>query len=650
MVISGLAALAAGRRGRIAGWVACAGVVVGGGLASIPAIRVLAGGQAMEMRWAWNLPGGSFYIAIDALSAFFLLPVFLLPALAAVYGVPYMIPSEGRRAVGAFWFFFNLLVVSMALVVVARNALLFLFAWEVMSLVSFFLVTFDDTKAAVREAGRTYLVATHLGTAFLFAFFAFMGRGAKTLDFDQFHAAGAPPVLFLLALVGFGTKAGLLPLHVWLPEAHPAAPSHVSAVMSGVMIKTGIYGLIRSMILLGPPQAWWGVVLMGVGGVTGVLGIAYALAQGDLKRLLAYSSVENVGIITLALGMGILGAASGAPVVAVLGIAGALFHVVNHALFKGLLFLGAGVVAHATGTLEIDRQGGLLKRLPWTGACFLVGAVAIAGLPPLNGFQGELLIYLGAFSGLPAKSGVLTIASLVGIGGLALIGGLAAACFAKAFGIVFLGEPRSDRAMRAHEAGLAIRVVMAILAGLCIVLGLAGPFLVVILGPVVAAITGMDSGVVNRTTSQTLGTGLAVTGVSLLLGFLFAALWILRGFLLRGREVRHGVTWDCGYIAPAPRMQYTGSSFSAPLVQLFAGFLRTRTTTTPPVGLFPSSAALETRTPDVFREGLYRRLFRWAEFAFARVRWLQHGRLHLYVLYIALTALVLLAWHLGGGQ
>jgi formate hydrogenlyase subunit 3/multisubunit Na+/H+ antiporter MnhD subunit len=282
--------------------------------------------------------------------------------------------------------FFNLLLASMLLVVTARNGVLFLVSWEIMSLSSFFLVMFEDEKPGVREAGWTYLVTTHLGTALLLAMFVLLGRNSGSLDFDALSAPEAiAGVVFLLGLIGFGTKAGLMPLHVWLPEAHPVAPSYVSAVMSGVMIKMGIYGLLRTLTWLGEPPAWWGWTLLVLGVVSGVLGVLYALAQHDLKRLLAYHSVENIGIIAMALGVGLLGVHYRIPAMAALGFTGGLLHVVNHALFKSLLFLGAGSVLHATGVGDLDRLGGLLKRMPITGTTFLIGAAAICGLPPLNG-------------------------------------------------------------------------------------------------------------------------------------------------------------------------------------------------------------------------------------------------------------------------
>jgi formate hydrogenlyase subunit 3/multisubunit Na+/H+ antiporter MnhD subunit len=320
-------------------------------------------------------------VELDALSAVFAVPILVIAALAAVYGQEYLSPYAARKELAVTWFWYNLLTGSMLLVAVARNAVLFLLAWEAMSLASFFLVMFEHQRASVRHAGWVYLVATHIGTAFLLVMFAVLGRQAGTLDFAAFAPGPATPMapglLFLLAVVGFGTKAGFMPLHVWLPEAHPAAPSHVSAVMSGVMIKTGIYGLLRVLTFLGPPAPWWGWVLVATGAVSGVFGVLFALAQHDLKRLLAYHSVENIGIIAMGLGVGMLGLSYRQPAVAFLGLAGGLLHVCNHAVFKSLLFLSAGSALQATGTREIDQLGGLLRRLPVTGAVFLVGSAAI---------------------------------------------------------------------------------------------------------------------------------------------------------------------------------------------------------------------------------------------------------------------------------
>jgi formate hydrogenlyase subunit 3/multisubunit Na+/H+ antiporter MnhD subunit len=460
-------------------------------------------------------------------------------------------------------------------------------------------------------------------------------------------------LLFVLAVIGFGTKAGFIPLHVWLPEAHPAAPSHVSAVMSGVMLKTGIYGLLRILTLLGTPPPWWGWTLLGIGVVSGVLGVLSALAQHDLKRLLAYHSVENLGIIAIGLGVGFLGISSGNPTMAALGFLGGLLHVVNHAVFKSLLFLGAGSVLHATGTREIDRLGGLLKRMPTSGGTFLVGAAAISGLPPLNGFVSEFLIALGALSVLrgPAHPAAWPLLGVLVIGGLALIGGLAAACFTKAFGIIFLGEPRSAEAAHAHEVGAAMRWPMLVLAALCVLIGLAAPWLPRALAGAVAGILPAAApadlkAAVAAGAAQAVGPLLGVMFASYLLLGLLALVIQIRRRLLRDRRVERAVTWDCGYLAPTPRTQYTASSFAQPLLLLFRLFLQPRDEVQRPTGLFPTHAELHTHAPDPFRRRIYEPAFSLVARIAASLHGLQQGRIQVYVLYIALTILALLMWKL----
>ncbi|MFA4972044.1 MAG: proton-conducting transporter membrane subunit, partial [bacterium] len=396
VAFSGVPALVGrGRGGGIAAALAMIGAATGLVFSTLAFLR----GDLVSYFHAWPIPYAAFSVGLDPLSSFFLIPIFLLTALSALYGRAYM---RGRAGAGRSPLFFGLLAAGMAMVVIARNGMLFLISWEMMAIASFFLVTLDDDRANVRRAGITYLVATHIGTAFLLALFALMAAHAGSMEFSEWKGAAASlpsaGALFILALVGFGTKAGFMPLHVWLPEAHPAAPSHVSALMSGVMIKTGIYGLMRILTLLGAPPEWWGWTLIAIGAISGVMGVLYALAQHELKALLAYHSVENIGIIAIGFGLGLFGVSRGMPVVAFLGFGGALLHVLNHAIFKGLLFLGAGAVIRASGTGEIDRLGGLLKRMPHTAAAFLVGSAAISGLPPLNGFVSEFLIYLGAFA------------------------------------------------------------------------------------------------------------------------------------------------------------------------------------------------------------------------------------------------------------
>ena len=649
LLLGGLFSLLCDHRQNLSRALGVGGAVAGALAAAIPAVIVLFGGIVDPIRWPWSMPMGSFWLALDGLSALFMLPIAVLPALAAIYGGAYLRGFRGKASLGASWFFFNLLVASMVLLVSARNGVLFLLAWEVMSLASFFLVTMENDRPDVRQAGWTYLVATHIGTAFLLAMFFLLGGPNNSMDFDKFSAGGQGGVIFLLAVIGFGTKAGFIPLHTWLPEAHPAAPSHVSAVMSGIMIKTGIYGLVRTLVFLGAPAEWWGWVLVGIGVVSGVLGVLLALAQHDLKRLLAYHSVENIGIIALGLGLGVVGLARGDTALAVLGFAGGLLHVVNHAMFKGLLFLGAGAVVHATGTRQIDQLGGLIKKMPWTAATFLIGSAAISALPPLNGFVSEFLIYLGSFRAVASPTGGAAVPALVAIGGLALIGGLAAACFTKAFGVVFLGEARSSQAQseNVHEAPAAMRIPMVVLAACCVLLGVLCPLVVPLLAPAVSSATGLPLETARQHLADVGGPLTWIMVGAAILLVVLGGLALLRKRLLAGREVGQAGTWDCGYAAPTARMQYTASSFAQPLTDIFRLFLRTHRTGRQVEGPFPRDAQLETHTPDIFHDGFFRPAFRGVGWLMERLRWLQHGRLQLYVLYIVLTLLVLLVWKLG---
>lgn len=624
-----------------------AGCVILGSLCGlVPAMRVALGAPPQSLRMVWDVPYGSLYLQLDALSAFFLLPVFLMCAVAALYGAEYLEAYCGKKALAPPWFFLNVLAASMVVVVLAHNAVLFLMAWETMALSSFFLVTFEDEKESTRQAGWTYLVASHIGTAFLLVLFVLLGRTNGSLDFDRFSASSGAGLLFVLALVGFGTKAGFVPLHVWLPEAHPAAPSHVSAVMSAVMIKTGIYGLLRILTFLSPAQAWWGWALCVVGLTSGILGVLLALAQHDLKRLLAYHSVENIGIIALGLGVGIVGLSAGAPFVAVVAFAGAMLHVLNHALFKGLLFLDAGNVVHATHTREIDHLGGLLRRMPGTGATFLIGAAAISGLPPLNGFISEFLIYLASFKGVVSLDASNSVPMLVTISGLALIGGLAVACFTKAFGIVFLGQPRTEHAEDANEAGLAMLAPGFVLAAGCILIGMFGSSVVRSMGPLIASVTGLPLIPVGHNLAEAANSvvrvgyfGAALIGVAALLS-------LVRAMALARRRISTAVTWDCGYVRLSPRMQYTASSFAQPLTETFAMLLQTRQVFTGLKGLFPQRAEFHSHTDDPYQSYIFRPLFQSISRTMASLRPLQQGRVQLCVLYIAVTLLVLLLWQI----
>jgi len=644
---SALAAVLVGRSDRAALSIGTVGASLSCALGATVALAALLRGEQSSLKATWPLPVGELHVALDPLSSFFLVCVFLVSGLSAFYGGGYLGAHAGKRRLAPALFYFNLLVASMAVVTVARDGILFLIAWEAMSFSSFFLVTFESEREDARRAGMTYLMASQLGVIFLFVLFALLGRGSGTYDFDTLGAASGPAaglanVCFLLALVGFGTKAGFWPVHIWLPDAHPAAPSHVSALMSGVMIKMGIYGLLRTLAFLGPPPVWWGALLIAVGAVSGLAGVLHALAQHDLKRLLAYHSVENIGIVTLGIGLGLLGQSQGNTTVAFLGFAGGLLHVLNHGLFKGLLFQGAGSVLHGAGTRDIESLGGLYRRMPITASTFLVGSVAICGLPPLNGFVSEWLIYIGAFRGAATLPTGWAIWAIVAVPALALIGGLAAACFVKAFGVVFLGEPRTEAAAKAHEARKAMRAPMLLGALLCLAIGLWPAGAVRIVAPAAAFLGNMSGPIPDA------GPLTAITRVGIVLLALVGLLGAARLVLLRGRKVSRAATWGCSYAAPSPRMQYTAASFAQPILALFAPVIHSRVDRQGPDGFFPAEARYEEHLGDMAGERLLLPATRRVVRALSRVHAIQQGRLQLYLVYIAVTLVVLLVWQLSG--
>jgi hydrogenase-4 component B len=616
------------------------GLLVSGGCvaAALPAVRVLAGGSAAAVRLSIPAPSGPWVFGLDLLSAAFLL-VILGPGLAsALFGMRALGSAQDRRGVATARALFAVELVALVLVVLARAVVPFLVAWEVMAVLAYFLVTFDNERTEVRRAGWVYLVATHVGTLALIALFTSWAGVGGGLTFDALAArAGSLPaggaLVLCLALFGFGLKAGLVPLHFWLPAAHGSAPSHVSALMSGVVIKMGIYGLIRVVSLLGAPPAWWGWLVLVSGVVSGVLGVLWALAQHDLKRLLAYHSVENIGIILIGLGTGALGAAYGVPLVAVLGFAGAVLHTVNHALFKSLLFLGAGATVHATGTRIMDRLGGLGRRMPLTWVSFLIGSVAIVGLPPLNGFVSEWVVYLGLLHGGTSGGSIRLV--LFGVAGLAIIGGLALACFAKVCGIVFLGVPRSDAALHGHEVSAGMLGPMFGLAGVCVFIGLApglavGPALVV--GASIARISLPSSvgdvlvGIVR------LGLWSLVLVVLLALG---AVAW---GAIRRRRSIARAETWGCGYALQSARMQYTASSFAAPLLAAYGPLAGVHETQDRGGGAFHTHAS------ELVLERAILPAWAAVRGVLGRLRPLQQGRLWVYLLYVIATLLLLLLY------
>jgi hydrogenase-4 component B len=644
--LSGLAGLVFGRGSNLGQYVTTLLAALGGGFGLSGVAAFWAGAPNQEVVLPWCLPGAEFRVAVDGLSAIFLVPVFLIAVLGSIYGLGYWKQSDHPENGRKLRLFYGTLAAGMALVVIARNSLLFLFSWEIMALSAFFLVTTEDQDREVREAGWIYLVATHLATLALFGLFALLRTVSGSFTLSPLAAGAASPglatAIFVLALVGFGLKAGIMPLHVWLPSSHAIAPSHVSAIMSGVIIKMGIYGIVRITSLFPEPSLTWGAVVLALGVVSGVLGVAFAIGQHDLKRLLAYHSIENIGIIVIGLGLALLGRSLGRGDWIVLGLSGALLHVWNHALFKALLFMSAGSVIHAVHTREIDHLGGLARTMPWTALCFLVGAVAICGLPPLNGFVSEFLIYLGLFGTLDGAEGPLFLGIAFAVPALALIGTLAVACFVKVYGAVFLGSARTDHADHARESSLSLLVPMVVLAACCFFIGLAGPMLAPILGRGVSAWapeTG-DAGLRLMTVAP-------LGWISGMAGALLAALFVgvvALALRLRRAPLAQGPTWGCGYIAPTARMQYTSSSFAQMLVALFAWALRPRTRAPQDLPLFPQKTSFHSEVPDTVLDEAVLPAFRLGGWLCSRFRVLQRGSVQLYLLYIFLALIALLLW------
>jgi hydrogenase-4 component B len=640
-----LAAIFGVRKPQRATAVSVGAMLMGAACGILAAIRVLAGYGDVGYGHTWSIPGGAFDLRLDAIAGIFLVQVFLIGALGSVYAIGYWRPEQHAGCTGRLRIFYGLMVAGMALLVMANNSVLFLVGWEIMALAAFLALTADDRSAENRESGFVYLVATRAGTLALIAMFALLHTATASFSLPAGSLAASSPLgsaVFCLGLVGFGLKAGVMPLHIWLPAAHANAPTHVSALMSGVMIKMGIYGLIRLGSFFGQVPLWWGIALFGLGVVSAVLGVAFALGQHDLKRLLAYHSVENIGIIVMGLGLALIGRATARTDLVVFGLAGALLHTFNHGLFKALLFFGAGSVIAGTNTREIDQMGGLAKRLPFTAMAFLVGAAAICGLPPLNGFISELFLYLGMLKGGALGGGTLGTLLMFGVPILALVGALAVACFVKVHGVIFLGEPRSTACCNAQESPSSMLYPMAILAMGCITIG-AAPWLV--LGVLERAIGGWQVDMSSVSLSKMVPVvPLTWANFVLLIAVLVVALVVRRW--VPKPQLASGPTWDCGYVAPSPRMQYTASSIAEWLVGLFSAFLRPQTKSVELTETFPDRSHFESRVPEVVLELAVLPALRWLLSTANWFRWIQPGRTHLYIVYILVALIVMLfVWH-----
>lgn len=573
---------------------------------------LLGGGASHELTWSWPLPIDAIAFRVDALSAFFLAWSLPMTLAGTVYAVGYLQPyySKGRHG-GPHFALLNMISLSFVLIYTTQNALVFLLGWELAAVAAWLLVIWDYRNQKIRFAGFNYLVSTHVGLFVLVAAFMLLHSHTGSMDFAAFgsfmsRTTPARDAIFLLLGASFALKSAFFPFHTWLPRAHAAAPAHVSALMSGVIHKAGLFAFLRFTLLMGRPEEWMGWTVLGFGALSAFFGVLSTSTQRDLKRILGYSSTENVGIASIGFGIGYLGWTWGVPALAACGFAGGLLHILNHAIFKCLLFYAAGAVYRATHSVDLERLGGLAKRMPLTAAAFLVGGLAISALPPLNGFVSELMLYAGLLSGA-APSATSNMALVASAAVLAFAGAVSAFAMTRAFGVAFLGNPRDSSLRtgadppRSMLAPMALHAAAAIAIGLVPELGLSLVRSTVALVPLRA-----DLDAVLRPWAATVWASRGLAGA------LFVAGWIA---WLQGRRARRTVTWGCGYTAPTPRMQYTASSFTEQLSRVLTSFLPSLRREQVPSEPFPqNSGRVATHHPDAVEQRIFEVLGRGEDF------------------------------------
>jgi hydrogenase-4 component B len=654
------ATLTLARRARACRWVAMGGSILASVVTVTVAMHVVASGHPVDGILVRHAASGIvFEYSVTPLSAWFLMVLGLIAVPVAFYSAAYFahaVPASRTAVVGTA---FNLLLGAVEFVFVADGVIGFVCAWELMTLATTALVATEHQERASRAAAYLYLVMSHVGTGCLVAGFLILAAASGSLSFSAVLAGNVVSGpqrdgLFALFFLGFGVKAGVIPLHVWLPEAHPAAPSSISALMSAVLITAGIYGFFRVCAFgLGTPAVNWGLAFMGVGTVSAILGVLYALTQNDIKRLLAYSTIENSGIIVLGLGAGMLALAYGRHDVATVAVAASLYHVLNHAVFKGLLFLGAGGVVMATDTRHIEQFGGLLRRMPWTGLFFLIGAMAISGLPLLNGFPSEWLTFQALLLGFTSTPGLVRLNFPIASAMLALTSALAAACFVRAFGISFLALPRSRAAVEAQDSPVVMLVPQAFLAALCAGLGLFPGVVLRALSGVMRSLPGLQPSAEMAHGALGMASGLqsfdhlvpVVFGLALVSGLAVAALLTTR----RGVAARRVPTWGCGGELTAGT-EYTATAFSKPLMMIFRGVYRPTREVEALAGAspyFPREVRYRAAIEPTFERYVYGPLVRTVLRAANGMKVLQAGSLHAYLGYVLVLVVILLTW-LGG--
>lgn len=600
--------------------------------AAIPSVSVLlapsgSAGALIEATARCGTLLGPVRLAIDPLSAWFMLIICIVFTAGAFYGKDYMKHySQHRSSIRLHNASYLICFVAMLALCVVRHSLAFLVAWEIMALSSFILIIFESWKEDVIKAGTNFFIQSHISVILLTVGFIMIAGKTGSYDFNAIaqYEGNAWPLAFLLA--GFGVKAGFVPFHTWLPRAHPAAPAHISGVMSGVIIKIGIYGIFRTLMLYKTDMAAVGYAIVAVSAISGLYGVMLAIVQHNLKKLLAYHSIENIGIIGMGIGIGCIGIGTGNNALAALGFSGGLLHTLNHALFKSSLFFTAGSVYQATHTLDIERLGGLAKRLPLTAAFFLISSVAICGLPPMNGFISELMIYLGAFGWMQDAATTGAVGAAFAIIALVMIGGLAILCFTKAFGIVFLGSPRTELP-EMKEFGPMRTIPLAVVAMIMLSIGLFPQFYTSVTDKIIGGY-GLQQcvGTIPASLQKVSLAAMALVALILLLA-------LLRKVATRRRTIREGETWGCGYTAGTPKIQYTATSFVRTYAELFSDLLGFHTRRKSVEGVFPKEAGFESENYDLMEKNLIERPIGAYGRFMERFSFLQNGRIQSYILY-----------------
>ena len=609
--------------------------LIGGVFCSIPAINVLLNKNILSFKFFLNDLFGLISFKIDALSAFFILVISIMSILAVFYSNEYLKPyiDKGKN-INNNMFFLTMMIAAMLLVVTCQNALFFLIAWEIMSLSSFFLVIFEHEKKEVIKAGIKYLVFMHVSVVFIIIAFALASINANSFDFSMIansfnNNLNIANIVFVLSFIGFGIKAGYVPFHNWLPDAHPAAPSHVSAVMSGVMIKTGIYGILRMLTLLPNVDKGLSYFVLIIAVISGLYGVLYAITQRDIKKLLAYCSIENIAIISIGIGIGMLGLSYNATPVAVLGFSGAILHVLNHSIFKELLFFGAGNIYIKTHTKNMEQLGGLIKKMPVTAFMFLIGSIAICGLPPFNGFISEFLIYLGMIKSFSINNFFCILAVVLSLSSLALIGSMAILCFTKAFSIIFLGSPRSEIVEHVNEDVSKKAIMpMAVLVMFIFLIGLFPQYVLNAIFLPVEVLIGekfeFSSLVVDV---------MQIISFILFLFLLTVGVLVFIKYRFSKGKIFEFETWGCGYNKPNNCMQYTGSSYSKPFVVVLRPFFKKIFDVVRPKKLFPTEAHYLSQIDDIEEAYFINPLVKLDEKFLSKFEKLQDGNLQMYIQY-----------------